>query len=226
MIDCYVQNLCDLCGSEKCGESCIIRQYYNKVINESNIPPQYIHADDIKLVPQNEFDYTQFRGLSQVRANIEEFVANGKCLYIYSPTCGNGKTTWACKLAVEYIYSLQAPVELPVKFVNVQSMLSLWKARFTDEYDTANLYKLVDDLKRADLVILDDLGITSATESDIAVLFDIIDFRTTYNKSCIFTSNNVPSMLVNKLGDRLANRIIGYSRCVGFKSNYAMRKEK
>lgn len=225
-MECYVQNVCELCNSEQCGHDCFIRKYYERVLKESNIPEKYIHADKIKLVPQNSFDETQFKRLNKMKHDIEEFVEKGRCLYLYSPYSGNGKTTSACKLAIAYLYSLQGPRELPVKFVNTQAMIADWKARFTDTFDTTYLYKLVNDLKECDLAIFDDIGITTLTESDITLLFSIIDYRTANNKSCIFTSNNVPSMLESKLDDRLTNRIIGYSECVGFSSEKGMRKEK
>ena len=226
-IDCYLKDICEFCNSEKCHKHCFDKVYFDGVIPKSNIPKRYIHADKIILEPQNSFDENQFRRLDKIEHNIQEFVEKGKCLYIYSPYCGNGKTTSACKLAIAYLYSIETPRELPVKFVNTQSMLSDWKARFTDTFDTTYLYKLVNDLKECDLAIFDDIGITTLTESDVNLLFSIIDYRTANDKSCIFTSNNVPSMLESKLqDDRLVDRILGYSHCIGLSSDNRMRKEK
>lgn len=224
MKDCYIEDICLDCNTENCN-NCYTKKYYERVLNKSNIPTQYIHANEIKLAPGNDFDLKQFRKLAAIRNDIQDFVKEGKSLYIYSPYCGNGKTTWAIKLAIEYLHTLETPRTLPVKFVNTQSMIADWKNRFKDELNTTPLFDLIQDLKECDLAIFDDIGITTLTESDISLLFSIIDYRLTNNKSCIFTSNNVPDMLINKTEDRLADRIIGYSKCIGFKQEVSSREE-
>ena len=224
MNDCYIKDICMNCNTTNCNNDCYTKNYYKRVLNKSNIPAKYIHANQIKLVPNNEYDLKQFRKLAAIRNDIQNFVKEGKSLYIYSPYCGNGKTTWAIKLAIEYLHTLETPRTLPVKFVNTQSMIADWKNRFNDDLDTTPLFHLIQDLKECDLAIFDDIGITTLTESDISLLFSIIDYRLTNNKSCIFTSNNVPSMLPSKVGVRLGDRINKYSKCIGFKQEVSGRE--
>ena len=47
-------------------------------------------------------------------------------------------------------------------------------------------------------------------------LLNIIDYRISYNKSNIYTSNLTPDELSEKLGDRLHSRIIKLSDVVEF----------
>lgn len=223
-MECYIKDICQLYANNECTGDCYTKNYYERVLNKSNIPLRYIHADKTPLIP-DDVDMSAFRFLQNIRENMQDFVSRGRSVYIYSPYYGNGKTTWAIKLAIAYLHTLEEPRKLPVKFVNTQSMITDWKNRFKDELDTTQLFELVNDLKDCDLAIFDDIGITKLTDNDNSLMFSIIDYRLSNNKTCIFTSNNVPSMLINKIDERLADRITGYSHKVGFKKAMSSREE-
>lgn len=59
-------------------------------INNSNIPKRYLQ--DISLRPVKE-DVETFKELQDIKNNIVDFVNQGKNLFIYSSSVGNGKTT-------------------------------------------------------------------------------------------------------------------------------------
>ena len=71
--------------------------YNNSLIPESEreIKKLYTDADGT--------DLAQFQQLAQLETTIVDFVNTGGNLYLHSYFCGNGKTSWALRLANKYI---------------------------------------------------------------------------------------------------------------------------
>lgn len=215
MNNCYVQELCTMCNTEECNDSCSTYKFFNRILAQSQLPKKLQQADKIRLIPDDE-DLEAFRKLARIRADIVDFVAQGKDLYIYSGDVGTGKTTWAAKLLVEYFKSMDCRRN-PGAYVNVTDLCSRYKNRFLSEEKDPELLDLIQLLREADLVIWDDIGaMEKYTASDKTLLFGILDSRINNGKSNIYTSNIHPSRLDSKVGIRLADRIARLSIRVGF----------
>lgn len=215
MNDCYIQDICMECNTTKCNSNCCIKNYYNRILAQSKLPSKLQHADKIRLTPDEE-DLEAFRKLARIRANIVDFVEQGKNLYIYSPQVGNGKTTWAAKLLVEYFKYMDYRSN-PGMFVNVTDLCSRYKNRFLSDEKDPELLNFIALLKEADLVIWDDMGaMDKYTPSDKTLLFSILDTRINNGKSNIFTSNIIPGRLESKVELRLADRIVRLSILICF----------
>ena len=168
----------------------------------------------IKLKPQSN-DRRAFEKLADIRENIEDFVEQGKNLYICGEIPGNGKTSWAIKMLQTYFHYVAEGNMFEVKgmFVSVPDLLLRLKD-FSNP--VSNEYK--DNLRNTDLLILDDIAVTGLSQYDYLQLFTLIDSRMLAGKSIIFTSNVTDiKKLEEVIGERLASRVFGNSIIVEIK---------
>lgn len=66
-----------------------------------------------------------------------------------------------------------------------------------------------DDVARADLLVLDDLGAEKATEWTAERLYAIVNDRWLARRPTIVTTNLAPPQLAAAVGERLASRLLG-----------------
>ena len=99
--DCIYKEVC----SNDCENMCLRYLEMKYMLDNSNIPKD--RQKIVKLVP-DDCDYNSFVKLAEIQESIGNFVKNGSSLYIYSNTCGNGKTTWSIKLMLQYFDSVWA----------------------------------------------------------------------------------------------------------------------
>ena len=90
---------------ENCSVDCIRYAEMTYLINHSGLPNNLIRKTN--LVPDN-IDLNSFIYLADIKDDIENFVKDGKNLYIYSTNTGNGKTTWLSKLLKSYFNKIWA----------------------------------------------------------------------------------------------------------------------
>lgn len=186
---------------------------YEKYLEQSNLPLRY--RKSIPLYPE-EVDVAAFERLNQIRQNIQAFVAQGQNILICSNYVGNGKTTWASKLLLEFLQKLDNSYYNfpPGLFINVTSFLNEKRLAISDSQFLGKTQQLEKQLLTAKLVIFDDLGVRDLTPYDSNNLYYWIDYRTANNKSCIFTSNLLPEQLTEGLDPRLYDRIVNYSEVI------------
>ena len=150
-----------------------------------------------------------------------------KNMYLYSKSPGTGKTTTGIALLHEYIrrrfmyYTSrrQAVPEALGLFLDVNE--------YQTEYNLANLSndddKLgelaakVDRYSNVEFLVIDDVGVRSATESFRALVHAIINRRLTNELPTVFTSNIPMSDLGQVFDDRLQDRIADQCLEVAFK---------
>lgn len=133
-------------------------------------------------------------------SNMELNKKEGLGLYIYSNVKGSGKTRLAASLANEFIdkYSIQ------VKFaVSTKILAEIKKTYEKDNNDTES--KLIEDICKAQILIIDDFGTEKISDWVNEKFFDIINERYLNKKVTIFTSN----LSVNNLphDERIKSRI-------------------
>lgn len=180
-------------------------------LENSNIPRRYL--SDIKLRPCQS-DEQSFMELNTIKLNIKDFVSQGNNLLIYSAHTGNGKTTWATKILVEYIKSVGRVSfrdNCPGLFINVSNFLNKKKLAITDSSLAEEVKSIEKRILSANLVVFDDLGVKDISAYEMNSLYYWIDDRTSNLKSCIFTSNLSPQMLETVLDPRVYSRVINYS---------------
>ena len=90
------------CNHVDCNKFCVKKYKCDYYFNEGFIPKD----KRIKIplvIDKDGRDEQSFIELSNIEKNIDEFVEEGKNLYIYSQNVGNGKTSWSFRLLRSYI---------------------------------------------------------------------------------------------------------------------------
>lgn len=190
----------DVCQNKKC-DGCIRYVEMKFLMDSSGIPVKRQYPD--VLTPGKE-DYNAFTELADIKADVEQFVANGENLYITGENTGNGKTSWAIKILLKYFDCIWAGNGFNVRgyFIHVPVFLTTMKD-FSASHD-----ELKSNLENVDLVVWDDIASTRLTDYDISQLLMYIDQRQLKGLANIYTGNITDrDKLVSMLGNRLASRI-------------------
>lgn len=213
---CYVENKCKKFKEGKCiKELCGMRLLITSAYNSSNIPKRYLK--DTALEPE-QIDLKAFTSLNNYSTNVIKYVEEGKGIYIYSTNCGNGKTTWATKIAKAFITKKAYEQEFQnlVYFVNVADYLEDLKRCFNGNGITAEVEAPLKDCK---LLILDDIGVEKSSEWVIERLYALLNYRCNEEKATIITSNLDLASLKLKLNDRIASRVKDMCTPIEIKGN-------
>lgn len=205
--DCWYQEVCE----DDCS-NCVIYPQMKWQFDNSGLPKSKYKP--IKLSP-SRVDREAFKTLANIRENIDQFVADGKNLYICGDNPGNGKTSWAIKMLQTYFHYVAEGNLFNVKgmFVSVPSLLLQMK-----DFNNPLSKEYKDNLQNCDLLVLDDIAVVGMSQYDYTQLFALIDNRVLAEKSMIFTSNNASIEALDKsVGSRLASRIWNTSTVVEIK---------
>lgn len=140
-----------------------------------------------------------------------------KSLYLYSESPGTGKTTSAAALinawlVEHYLGSLQRnrqPLQQPAMFLDVNEYQTKYNLA-TMTNDDAELDEVKRTMRRCmsvPFLVMDDVGIRSASESFKSIVHGIINARTTGNKPTIYTSNLPIEEMARVFDRRLYDRM-------------------
>ena len=138
-------------------------------------------------------------------------------LLFYGKT-GRGKTTLACCIANRLL-----DMGVAVKAMSINDMIQRIKDSF-DNYGNDGETELKGEIKRAEMLILDDLGAERKTDWSAALVYEIIDARYRSCKPTIITTNLTISALREHLTDsagvaRAYDRLIEILSPVEFKGD-------
>ena len=216
--DCFVKSECQKYLQGKCKDNsfCVklfkLEQLYNLGLF-SDVQRKHL---DLRI-DNDGTDRQQFEMLKNIEDNIVSFVTQGKNIYLYSLNCGNGKTSWAIRLAQAYVNKIwyKCDVSCKIMFISVPKFFISLKDNISLRNDYIQHIK--DNVLDCDLVIWDDIGTKVGTEFEIENMLNIIDNRLCNGKSNIYTSNINPLQLNERVGGRLYSRIINLSTNIEFK---------
>lgn len=155
----------------------------------------------------------QFANASGVADSAERI----KSLYLWSESPGTGKTTTASALLNEYVVahylgSLKRstqPIQRPALFLDVNALQTDYNLA-TMTHDESGLAQVTETMRKAmdvSYLVMDDVGIRSATESFKSIVHAIINARTTAGKPTVFTSNLPIDEMATVFDARLADRM-------------------
>ena len=195
--DCWYK---EVCRNRECS-TCIRYAEMKFLMENSGLPSKKQYPG--KLQPSS-CDVDAFMTLSDIKADVEQFVANGENLYIMGENTGNGKTSWAIKILLKYFDCVWAGNGFNVRgcFQHVPTLLNTLKD-FSGEHGV-----LKNILGTTDLVVWDDIASTRLTDYDITQLLLLIDQRELKGLSNIYTGNITDrDRLTKMLGNRLASRV-------------------
>lgn len=199
---CWLRGNCD----RQCPSGLCIKHYkLNYLYELANVAP-YMRVNR-ELRHEIGIDEEEFAALAQMKADIVNFVNSGRQLYLHSSQAGNGKTSWSLKLLQAYFEKIWEGSALKCRalFINVPMFLIELKNNISEKSEY--IENIMNNVKRCDLVIWDDIGTKSATSFEHEHLLSMIDARINNGKANIFTSNLNDEEMHQILGDRLASRI-------------------
>ena len=192
----------DVCTNE-CTSGCVRYNSMKALLDKSGLPT---HLQKEKTLIAYEEDIPSFQRLAEIKSEIMNFVVLAKNLYIYSDTCGNGKTSWSIKLMLAYFDKVWSQCGFDCKgyFIHTPTLLTRLKSFDTD-------FSLSDEernrLLNANLVIWDDIASTKLSEFDHTMLLTYLDQRINKGLSNIFTGNCGEDDCYTNLGGRLHSRV-------------------
>lgn len=201
---CYAKNFCKKYGSEGCTDFCDIYIILKAIYMQANIPKKYQYDTLIKPTAQ---DLEAYKQLDNWKLNIVNHVENGDNLYIYSENTGNGKTTWATKIANYYIRKMvfSREIEDLVIFINVSKFLEDMRINYSNR--TYEFEVIKQRLMKAKLAIFDDIGTEKGTDWVVERLYEIINYRDNNLLSIIYTSNYSYDVVGDRLDKRIKSRL-------------------
>lgn len=208
--------LYDNCNHKDCGQSFCLRKYKLDYLYANSLLPESQKKTTVIRVDEDGTDLEEFKQLSNIQTNIEDFVIAGKNLYIHSSNCGNGKTIWAIRLIQAYFNKIwpKTPLVCKALFISVPRFLLALKDNITNKSEYVDFIK--ENIMAADLVVWDDLGAKIATEFELNHLLSLIDGRIALGKSNIYTTNLNSREITTALGERLASRVCQFSTEIEF----------
>lgn len=200
--DCWFRGKCPREAKIGCNSECNIQPEFDYLLNTSNIPNEF--KKSVLLYPEN-CDLEAFHTLKDIQLDVENFVKNGRILYIWSSNVGTGKTTYAVKILKTYLAIICNGNGFKDRawFEYAPSFILMAKTFESDE----RLFH-IDALSKREFAILDDIGAVKQSDYDTTVLSSIIDTRYSRGLSTIYTSNLSPHDLEKTVGVRLSDRIL------------------
>lgn len=122
-----------------------------------------------------------------------------KSWYFYSTNPGTGKTTTAIALMNEFIMSNylgalsrgEQPVQLPAMFFDLNQVQRTYNlaSQADDKEAIKEITQKFDKAARVPFLVLDDVGIRSASDAFKGMLHDVINHRATNSLPTVYTSN-------------------------------------
>jgi DNA replication protein DnaC len=171
----------------------------------------------------NNIDYTSPRGLDREVINRLlglNFIKSSQNIIITGST-GTGKS-----------YLAQAIGNRACEMLH--RVLYFTMSHFTEDLDAmkiqGNLHRWLVKIKKADLLIIDDFGITGLDAQTRKTLMDIIDYK--YEKSSLIISSQIPVSSWHELigeqtiADAILDRIVYSSHRIELKGESMRRKKK
>jgi DNA replication protein DnaC len=156
------------------------------------------------------FDLREAELASDEKASLREaydkactFAKDPQDWLLFTGTYGCGKTHLAAAIA-----NYRVAEGFPALFVVVPDLLDHLRATFSPK-STISFDKRFEEVRRAPLLILDDLGTESATPWAREKLYQIFDYRYNARLATVITTANK----VDEIDPRLATRMLDISRC-------------
>lgn len=199
------------CNQKDCNSSFCMKFFKLNYLYEASLIPLNCRRHKNLVLDKDNKDLEAFKRLFNIEQDINNFVAEGYNLFLHSNNTGNGKTSWALRLAQAYLNGIwkDSALTCRVLFISVPRFLIALKDNISDKQEY--IAKIKENVYSCDLVIWDDIGTKAATSFEAENLLSLIDTRINYNKSNIFTSNLNSNEIHNFFGDRLASRIVNNS---------------
>lgn len=238
---CVLAERCNKAGTEKCNIVCYPYVLAHGVgemggfMGTTGIPKKYKNSF-FKNLPIEKDNPQAYAVAKAYTKNVIDFVNRGVGLYLYSVPnnenplgTGTGKTATATALGneymvariIEHVSGKRQIEEQPTLFVRVAELQNLYNKQFRGSFDdtaeaSEKFNKLIKRMEKAELLILDDISLRSATDALTNVLYEVLDERYINEKPVIFTSNFPIQKIGETLNPQIQSRIEGMTEQIAF----------
>jgi DNA replication protein DnaC len=174
--------------------------------DQSELSSLHLHRDqmfDNFDLRKEELEGEERTSLKEARDKAYAYAESPQDWLVFTGTYGCGKTHLAAAIA-----NFQAARGYPVLFVVVPDLLDHLRATF-NPHSTIPFDKRFEEVRRAPLLVLDDLGTESATPWAREKLYQIFDYRYNARLPTVITTAGK----VDEIDPRLATRMLDVSRC-------------
>ena len=175
-------------------------------LNQSELSSLSLHLDKTFgtfVLDRDDLDAVERENLRRVFRVVQEFAENPRDWLVLMGTYGCGKTHLAAAIA-----NHQVSVRHTALFVVVPDLLDHLRATFSPQ-STISYDKLFEQVRRAPLLVLDDLGTESATKWAREKLYQLFNHRYNARLPTVITS----AREMDDLDPRLRSRMLDRSRC-------------
>lgn len=196
---------------------------YNKIVKNINIPEMYRQFcfEKYKLpLKQSVIDLVENRYFMS-----NDFGIRKTGFLFWSTMPGTGKTL----LGLSILNALAVQYKMTVKYINTTVFFHELKKIYNMDKRTLlyNETDLLDELVRVDALMFDDIGTEKVSDWIREKLYYIQEGRNVLsNKINIYTSNDSPDQLSNKIGAKIISRIIENSDVIEFSGEDWRMKNK
>lgn len=212
--DCWYKHVCPSYNKSNCNENCVKYGYLHYLAEHALLSYSQQHPPKLK---SNIVDEKMYQKLNDIKNNIVDFVKQGKNLILDSSNTGNGKTTWATKLIMQYLATFGYCESPKALFINVPKFCMM-KKDMVAGYTHPDLHYILANIENVDLVVWDDLVATEMSPYDYLNVYVYINSRVDKNKSNIYTFNYTGEIVKKTIGDRLYSRVMNTSEELTFKA--------
>ena len=180
-----------------------------------------LYSDEISADSNLTYRQRADKALNAARTFVES-VVEGKSVsgLLFLGGVGSGKTFLAASCANALVEQGE-----DVKFIIVPDFLDQLRESFNP---TSGLTEgdLMQEVKDAEVLILDDLGAHNYTDWSVKILFAILNYRVNFEKPTIVTTNLETAQIEELLGSRVHSRLVEACTFYRLENKRDIRMEK
>lgn len=135
---------------------------------------------------------------------VQNAIIEGKAIWIYGKT-GTGKTHLAVGILKDALDRREDAI-----FISLADLIERIKGRFNDQSQQDPF----EAGSQVETLVLDDIAAERPTEFALDVFSRLVDYRYSWAKRTIFTSNASPVTLTDHFGPRIASRVMDMCRVI------------